>query len=132
MYDKNKKTIMVVDDEEKIRYIVRKILERKGYEVIDVDGGKQCLEILENEKPDLILMDVMMPDMDGWETIEKIRRDEANKDIIISMLAVKSREKDVEKSLANSGADWHIGKPVTNGKLVQTVNWLLTNPSEIS
>ncbi len=124
--------IMIVDDEEKIRYMLRRILEGGGYEVMVADSGEKCLEILENEKPDLILMDVMMPDMDGWKTIEKIRRDEANKDIIISMLAVKSREKDVEKSLANSGADWHIGKPVTNGKLVQTVNWLLTNPSEIS
>lgn len=116
---------MIVDDEEKIRYMLRRILEGGGYEVMVADSGEKCLEILENEKPDLILMDAMMPDMDGWETIEKIRRDEANKDIIISMLTVKSREKDVEKSLVEVGADYHIPKPVSREELLSTVGALL-------
>ncbi len=124
--------IMTVDDEEKIRHIVRKMLESQGHEIMEAESGKQCLEILENEKPDLILMDILMPEMDGWDVVKEIKKDKANKDILISMLTVTSLDEDRVKILVNSGADWHIEKPVTKDKLVRTVNWLLTNPSEIS
>jgi CheY-like chemotaxis protein len=123
---------MTVDNEEKIRLIVRKMLESQGHEIMEANSGKQCLEILENEKPDMILMDILMPRMNGWEVVQEIKKDKANKDILISMLTVKSLDEDRVKSLVNSGADWHIEKPVTKDKLVRTVNWLLTNPSEIS
>ncbi len=117
--------IMIVDDEKRILQTIGRVLEKGGYEIMVADSGEKCLEILENEKPDLILMDAMMPDMDGWKTIEKIRRDEANKDIIISMLTVKSRETDVEKSLVEVGADYHIPKPVSGEELLSTVRALL-------
>jgi CheY-like chemotaxis protein len=120
--------IMIVDDEEKIRYIVRKMLEGEGYEVVDAESAKQCFEILKDEKPDLILMDVMMPEMDGWEAAREVKRDETNKDIIISMLTVKSEDEDKIKSLDEANADWHIAKPIKRDKLLQTVGWLLTNP----
>jgi DNA-binding response OmpR family regulator len=70
--------------------------------------------------------------MDGWDVVQEIKKDKVNKDILISMLTVKSLDEDRVKILVNSGADWHIEKPVTKDKLVRTVNWLLTNPSEIS
>lgn len=120
--------IMVVDDEEKIRYIVRRMLEGDEHEVLEADGGKECLEIIKNEKPDLILMDVMMPEMDGWETAREIKKDSGNKDIIISMLTVKSEDEDKIKSLDEAYADWHIAKPIRREKLLQTVNWLLKKP----
>ncbi len=123
--------IMTVDDQEKIRYIFRKMLESQGHEVMEADSGKQCLEILENEKPDLILMDILMPEMDGWDVVREIKKDKANKDIKISMLTVKSRDEDKIKSLDEACA-WHITKPIRKDKLVQTVNWLLTHPLEIS
>ena len=119
--------IIVVDDEEKIRYIFRKILESQGHEVMEADSGKQCLEILKNKKPDLILMDVMMPEMDGWEAVKEIKKDRANKDIIISMLTVRSEDGDIMKILDEAHA-WYITKPVTKDKLVQTVEWLLKRP----
>ena len=124
--------IMTVDNEKKIRHIFRKMLESQGHEVVEADSGKQCLEILENEKPDMILMDILMPRMNGWDVVQEIKKDKANKDILISMLTIKSLDEDRVKSLVKSGADWHIEKPVTKDKLVRTVNWLLTNPSEIS
>ena len=120
--------IMIVDDEEKIRYIVRKMLEAEGYQVIEADGGKACLELLKEEKPDLILMDVMMPEMDGWDAAKEVKSDESNKDVIISMLTVKSEDEDKIKSLDEASADWHIAKPVKRDKLLQTVGWLLTKP----
>jgi CheY-like chemotaxis protein len=120
--------IMIVDDEEKIRYIVRKMLEGEGYEVLEAEGGQECLDILGTDKPDLILMDVMMPEMDGWEAALAVKKDEANKDIIISMLTVKSEDEDKIKSLDEASADWHIAKPIKRDKLLQTVSWLLTKP----
>ena len=120
--------ILIVDDEEKIRYIVRRMLEGEGYEVLEAEGGKECLEVLKSEKPDLILMDVMMPEMEGWEAAAAVKKDESNKGIIISMLTVKSEDEDKIKSLDEASADWHIAKPVKRDKLLQTVGWLLTKP----
>jgi two-component system alkaline phosphatase synthesis response regulator PhoP len=120
---------MVVDDEEKIRVVVRKMLERKGYEVIEAEGGKQCLKILKSEKPDVILMDVMMPEMDGWAVVREIRKDKSNEDIKICMLTIKSTDGDREESL-DAGSDWHISKPISAEDLLETVRWLLTNPFE--
>jgi DNA-binding response OmpR family regulator len=119
------KKILIVDDEPKILGIVREMLQREGYEAIVADSGSICLEILENVKPDLIIMDVMMPHMDGWEVVEKIKSDESNKGIPICMLTVRSKEEDMVKSLNEVGADWHISKPVERQKLLDAVNWLL-------
>jgi CheY-like chemotaxis protein len=124
----NMAKILIVDDEEKIRYIVRRMLEGEGYKVLEAEGGKECLEVLKSEKPDLILMDVMMPEMDGWEAAHEIKRDKSNKGIIISMLTVKSEDEDKIKSLDEASADWHIAKPIKRDKLIQTVGWLLTKP----
>jgi DNA-binding response OmpR family regulator len=120
--------IMVVDDEVKILGIVRELLQEEDYEVMVADSGKMCLEILENKKPDLILMDVMMPHMDGWETVKKIKEDESNKDIKISMLTVKSTSDDMVKSLEDVGADWHLTKPINRTKLIEAVDFLFKLP----
>jgi len=120
--------IMIVDDEEKIRYIVNKMLEDKGHEVMEAESGKECLEIIKDKKPDLILMDVMMPEMDGWEAAREIKKDKANEEIIISMLTIRSEDEDKIKSLDDASADWHIAKPIKREKLIQTVGWLLKRP----
>jgi DNA-binding response OmpR family regulator len=117
--------IMVVDDDVKILGIVRMMLEKGGYEVIVADSGEMCLEILKDEKPDLILMDVMMPYMDGWETVKRIRENRTNKDIKISMLTVKSTSDDMIKSLDDAGADWHLRKPIDKTKVLKAVDFLL-------
>ena len=119
------KKILIVDDEPQILGIVREMLQREGYEVIAADSGSLCLEILENIKPHLIIMDIMMPEMDGWEVVEKIKSDPSNKGIPICMLTVKASEADMVKSLNEVGADWHISKPVERQKLIDAVNWLL-------
>ena len=117
--------IMVVDDDAGVLKIVSSILEKEGYESIVANSGRECLEILENEKPELIFMDVMMPDMDGWETVKKIKNDESNKDIIIAMLTVKSEPGDKLKSIGEVKADWHLIKPVSRDEIIQTAEWLL-------
>ncbi len=119
--------ILVVDDEEKIRLIIRGILESDGHDVMEADGGEECFKILKNDIPDLILMDVMMPEMDGWEVAKKIREDSAYKYIIVSMLTVKAGDEDKIKSL-DEAHSWHISKPVSREKLLQAVDWLLKRP----
>ncbi len=117
--------IMVVDDEEGIRMTIGGTLRTEGHHVIFADSGEMCLEVLKDEKPDLVLMDIMMPDLDGWETVQRMKEDESNKDIKISMLSVKSMRKDVEKSLADADADYHMSKPVSRAELLTTVGALL-------
>jgi CheY-like chemotaxis protein len=117
--------ILVVDDEEDLRKILGEILRSEGYYVIFANSGEMCLEILKKEKPDLILMDIMMPGMDGWEVVQKIKEDESNKGIKISMLTVKSMKKDMAKSLAEVDADWHMSKPISREELLKTVGALL-------
>lgn len=124
--------ILIVDDEEDIRKTIGTMLQSEGYSVIFADSGEACLEILKSEKPDLILMDIMMPGMDGWEAVQKIKEDESNKDIKISMLTVKSMRKDVEKSLVDADADCHMSKPVSKEELLTTVGaLLLSRPSSL-
>ncbi len=117
--------IMVVDDEPEICEIVRNELLKEGYTVDVANSGKECLEKIKKNKPDLILLDVMMPEMDGWDVCKKIKDDGETKDIIVSMLTVKYSDEHRLKSLAEAMADWHITKPIERDKLKTTVKWLL-------
>ena len=123
---------MVVDDEEDILYLVKTILKKAGHEVITASSGEECLEILKTEKPDLILLDVMMPGLDGFDTSKLIKADEENRSIPIAMLTVKSGDTDRLRSLEESAIDWHISKPVERKKLVEMVDWLLKSPPKSS
>ncbi|MFV2040676.1 MAG: response regulator transcription factor [Candidatus Hydrothermarchaeales archaeon] len=120
--------IMVVDDEADITFIIKETLTREGYDVIVANSGKDALEKIRDAAPDLVLLDVMMPDLDGWETCKQIKADEDMKDTIVTMLTVKSEDEDKVKSFDYALADWHINKPIDRKKLVKTVKWLLTKP----
>jgi len=117
--------IMIVDDELGIRLIVRRILKNAGYEVVEAESGEECLAKIENEKPDLILMDVMMPGIDGWEATKRIKNNEATKHIPIAMLTIKSEEEDIIKSFQEAGANAHIDKPIIKEKMLGTIDWIL-------
>ncbi|MFQ6136684.1 MAG: PleD family two-component system response regulator [Candidatus Hydrothermarchaeales archaeon] len=123
-----KKKIMIVDDEQSIRFVIRRILEKEGYDIIEAESGEECLDRLEQEKPDLILLDVMMPGLDGWTTCSRIKNRDDTKEITISMLTVKRSEEDKIKSFEDSLADWHISKPIDRKDLIKTVKWLLKGP----
>lgn len=120
--------ILVVDDEPKIRFIVRKMLEKEGHKVAEAKDGAECLEMVKAERPDLILLDVMMPGMDGWDVCRRIKTDEATKTITVAMLTVKSKDEDKVKSFDEALADWHVVKPFTGKTLSRTVQWLLERP----
>ncbi|GBE18184.1 MAG TPA: response regulator [Euryarchaeota archaeon] len=120
--------ILVVDDETDIRFVIGKMLEREGYGTIEADSGEQALEVLKDEEPDLILLDVMMPGLDGYETCMQIKSQEATKNIPIVMLTAKTAESDKIKALEECGAQWHISKPIDRKKFIETVKWLLASP----
>jgi len=119
---------LVVDDEPNIRFIVRKMLEKEGHEVVEAGDGKAGLEMSRKARPDLVLLDVMMPGLDGWETCRQLKGSEETRDITVAMLTVKSRDEDKIKSLDEAVADWHISKPFTVETLTRTVRWLLDSP----
>jgi two-component system alkaline phosphatase synthesis response regulator PhoP len=120
--------ILVVDDEPDIVYLVKKILQNEGYEVIEATSGAECIDKVKREKPDLVLLDVMMPGLDGWETCKRIKEDDETKDTLVAMLTVKSEDTDKIQSFDYAIADWHIAKPIDRARLTRTVKWLLTSP----
>ncbi|WP_456474742.1 response regulator [Candidatus Pyrohabitans sp.] len=116
--------ILIVDDEPEIRFLTRKMLEKAGYEVVEAGDGEEGLRLLEKETPDLILLDVMMPGLKGWEVCGKIKANVRLKNIPVAMFTVRTTEEDVEKS-RDCGAEAHINKPFDREELIYTVEKLL-------
>jgi CheY-like chemotaxis protein len=119
--------IMVVDDEPDIVFLVSKMLQKEGYDVIEAYNGEEGLNKLKSSKPDLILLDVMMPGINGWDTCKQMKNDPEYSSIPIAMLTVKSAEEDMEKSFKYAQCDAHIPKPIIREKMLNTVKWLLSN-----
>ena len=105
------KKVLVVEDNETNLYLVRFILEKNGLEVIEARGGVAAVELAVKEKPDLIIMDIQLPDISGLEAIKRIRASEANHDIPIIALTSYAMSGDKEKTL-NAGCNGYIEKPV--------------------
>jgi two-component system response regulator VicR len=120
--------IMVVDDEPDTIDLVKIILESENIQVIGASSGFECLELMEQEKPDLILLDIMMPDMNGWETFHKIK--EKNPALPVAMLTVKSQEFDKMLGLHVLKADDYITKPFSRKELIKRTRDLLRTKAE--
>ena len=108
-----KQLILVVDDEPPIVRLVRAKLQADGYAVITADRGDAALELLEHERPDLVILDVMMPEMDGFETLRRIR---ATSKLPVIMLTARSSDRDKVRGL-ESGADDYLAKPFNPDEL---------------
>lgn len=113
-------TILVVDDEPDIRRLVSFSLKRHGFEVIEATDGLAACSVAAKEQPDLILMDVMMPLMNGFEAVRKLKENEATASIPVVMLSAKSQVYEQEEGL-DSGAASYICKPFTPAELVEQV-----------
>ena len=117
--------IMVVDDEESLRELSVAIFSQEGFEVITADSGQNCLEKLQTVKPDLILMDMMMPGMSGRETTEKIRENPDTKELKVAFLTVARFSETGKSTLAKLKVLDYITKPFDNDNLVVKVKALL-------
>ena len=127
----NKRTIMVVDDNPDIVTIVKTILEVKGYGVQSAFSGQEVFNLLSEQKPDLIILDIMMPQMDGLEVLTRLKGNPATASIPIILLTAKVLYEDVLGGY-KKGADYYITKPFTHIQLITGVNLLLGRDQDCS
>lgn len=118
-----KKKILIVDDEPQIVELVQVMLGDE-YEYIEANSGNEALEKARSEKPDLILLDIMMPDMDGYQVCQRLRADPATKDIVIAMVSAKKEDHDILQGI-DVGAIAYITKPFDGFELSEKVKELL-------
>ena len=111
------KKILIVEDEANIRELLRLYLEREGYAVIEAENGVEGIKLWKSEKPDMLLLDVMMPVMDGWAVCKEIR---AESDVPIIMLTAKGETADRVSGL-EMGADDYIVKPLEMPEVIARV-----------
>jgi len=118
------RTIMVVDDNPDIITIVKTILEGKGYQLLSASSGQELLNLLTDQKPDLIILDIMMPEMDGLEVLGRLKAVTDTASIPVILLTAKVQYEDVLGGY-KLGADYYITKPFTSTQLVNGINLLL-------
>jgi len=122
---------MVVDDEYEVADIVKKMLESEGLEVTTAHDGQEALDKLEEQQPDLILLDIMMPGMDGWETLRAIKRDQRFSHIPVSMLTALPLTPEDTRSKPIDHIENYIVKPFTKKALLHKINDILEREKEI-
>jgi DNA-binding response OmpR family regulator len=121
----NLKCILCVEDEPEMIDLIRLILGRRGFEVKGATGGVDGLKMIRDDKPDLILLDLMMPDMDGWEVYQQIKADENTKHIPVIVVTAKAQSIDKVLGLHIAKVDDYIAKPFSPQDLINSVEKVL-------
>ncbi len=121
----SKRTITLVDDDLEIVSLVRVILEQEGFNVRCAYSGKDLFTGLEKEKPDLIILDVMMPEMDGLEVLRRLKAAPETSSIPVILLTVLNQHEDLLAGY-KTGADYYMTKPFTRTQLITGINHLLS------
>lgn len=120
------KKILLVDDEPNIIMSLEYTFKKNNFQVFIARDGQEALDIVQTETPDLIILDIMMPNVDGYATIEAIRKDEKLTKCNVIFLSAKNKESDIEKGM-KLGANAYMTKPFSIKKLIELVNELLEN-----
>jgi CheY-like chemotaxis protein len=124
------RSVLVVDDEPDVLLLCRVNLEFEGYRVVEASDGEQALEHLADEVPDVVLLEVMMPKMDGWAVLERIKEDPRTADVPVVMLTAKVQDHDQVRGWS-AGAAEYITKPFSPLSLSQVVQDVMdTDPGE--
>ena len=123
------KEILIVDDEPGVVVPIQFLMEQQGYRVMTAERGEDALDLIYQYKPDLVILDIMLPGIDGYEVCEIIRLNPDFRDVKIIFLTAKGRESEIAKGLA-LGADAYISKPFSNTTLVARVKELLETTHE--
>jgi two-component system OmpR family response regulator len=123
-------TILVVDDSPMIVDVFVAMLERGGYRPIAAYSGDECLEVLQDVMPDLILLDIMMEPMDGWETLERIKDNSSTRDVPVMMLTAKQLTPDEAQEYGVYIEDY-IMKPTTHRQLYEAIEYVLKRRESI-
>jgi DNA-binding response OmpR family regulator len=111
-----RQTVLVVDDEPHLLRLVRFRLEREGYDVVTASDGQSALDTVFDHRPDLCLLDVVMPRRSGWEVLQALRADERSAGIKVIMLTARATDADIETGM-QLGADDYLTKPFTSADL---------------
>ena len=119
--DQQTKKIVYVEDELEMIDLVKLILNRKGYDVIGAAGGREGLDIIRDVLPDLVLLDLMMPDIEGWEVYQQMRADDATKHIPVIVITAKAQNIDKVLGLHIAKVNDYISKPFSPQDLVTSV-----------
>ena len=119
------KNILCIEDEPDMIDLIRLILNRHGFDVQGADGGREGLKKVKENPPDLVLLDLMMPDVDGWEVYQQIKADEKTKDIPVIIVTAKAQSIDKVLGLHIAKVDDYISKPFSPKDLLESVQRVL-------
>ncbi|KPL83133.1 chemotaxis protein CheY [Thermanaerothrix daxensis] len=127
--DQRPKRIVYIEDDQEMIELVTLILSRRGYEVIGAQGGRNGLEVALAQVPDLILLDLMMPDVDGWEVFQQLKNREETRKIPVIVITAKAQPIDRVLGLHIAKVDDYIAKPFHPQELVESIENVLKSVS---
>ena len=118
--------VVYIEDEQEMIDLVRLILSRKGYEVLGANGGVDGLSMVRQVLPDLVLLDLMMPDMDGWEVYQQMKADKVTQDIPVIVITAKAQSIDKVLGLHIAKVNDYISKPFSPQELLESIEKVLS------
>lgn len=124
------KKIMIVDDDHDCRVMVKAILDSSGYEVVDCEGGASAIKTLESMTPDLVILDIMMPEISGYDVAKKMKSVPETQGIPVIMLTAKGDPDDLIVGYKDYGVDYYITKPFTTRQLLAGVKLVLDSSED--
>jgi DNA-binding response OmpR family regulator len=130
MTDSKKKKILVIEDDIFLRKIINKKLLEEDYLVIEAPDGEKGLKAVKEKKPDLVLLDLVLPEMDGFEALEKIKKDPATFKIPVIILSNLGQKYDIEKGLKAGAADYLVKAHFTPGEIISRIEAVLKKSAQ--
>jgi two-component system, OmpR family, response regulator VicR len=128
--NKQSKRLAYIEDEAEMIDLVRLILGRHGFTVLGANGGREGIELVRKELPDLVLLDLMMPDIDGWDVYHQIKSDELTRNIPVIVITAKAQDIDKILGLRVAKVEDYIAKPFSPQELVERIEQVLAAPSK--
>ena len=119
------KKIVYIEDDLEMTYLIKMILERKGYEIVSTNDGMEGFELIERENPDLVLLDLMMPNIDGWDIYHQIKSNENTSHIPVIIISAKAQPIDKVLGLQIAKVNNYIGKPFKPQELLESIESIL-------
>lgn len=126
----NIRQVVYIEDRQEMIDLVRLILHRKGFEIIGATMGSEGIDLIHQHTPDLILLDLMMPDMDGWEVYQRIKADERTQNIPVIVITAKAQTIDKVLGLHIAKVDDYISKPFNPQELIESIENVLSKRGE--
>ena len=120
------KKIIIAEDEPVLIEMYRLYFERAGYEVLKASNGRECIDFVKNEKPNIILLDILMPKVDGWEVLKQLKTDPETKKIPILVFSNLGQTQEIQKGLDLGADDYVIKSNMTPKELLEKVEGMIT------